>query len=168
MADLYLISTFQCGKLLRKSKPYVKTLLNKRLIDYVRDEEQIYRISLSSVMEFVTKKNRPYDAEYLAFLKSKINPWREVVIDKQPAPKSVQITDFKRATKTANSIISLGLPNRAVHSLINNGIFTVDQLTSCTASDLMKFHYFGRKTLKETRAVLAEHSLSLRSGKSSK
>ena len=166
MAALYLISTYQCAKLLQESKDNVKQFLQKKLIDYVRDDDNIYRISLSSVMEFVTLFKHPYDAEYLDMLRNRLCPWYEVPALKKPAGKSSKAGRPKKEPSEENlEFKSLGFPKRAMTIFEKKGIKTIEQLTSKTASDLMHYHNFGRKTLKEIREILAKNNLSLKTYK---
>ena len=163
MAALYLISTYQCGKLLQESKDSVKRFLSKKLIDYVRDDENIYRISLASVLEFAAKNNHPYDAQYLATLRTKISPWYEIPGVKPPQVKTPTTGRPVKNPGGVNYVFkSFGFSKRAMNVFKENGIQTIDQLTSYTAADLMRLHNFGRKTLKETKAILSEHKLSLK------
>ena len=163
MALLYLISSYQCGKLLQMSKRKVRSLLNKRLIDFVRDDENIYRISLQSVLNYASRYDLPYDAQYLANLQARLRPWYEGPRELQPI---IMITPVGRPLKEKPIVNcdfkSFGFPNRAINAFRENGILTIEQLTKHTASDLMRFHYFGRRTLKQTQTILAEHNLSLK------
>ena len=65
MSDSILISTYQCARLLRLSKEDVKRLLDSGEIDYFRDEEQVFRIRLDSVLVYATRSQISIDSDYL-------------------------------------------------------------------------------------------------------
>ena len=163
MALLYLISSYQCGKLLQMSKKKVRSLLNKRLIDFVRDDENIYRISLQSVLNYASRYNLSYDAHYMASLQAKISPWYEDPRELQSVVKVEHVgRPMKKDPEVNCNLKSFGFSNRAMNVFKEHDIQTIEQLTELTAADLMRFHNFGRKTLKETREILSEHHMSLK------
>jgi hypothetical protein len=55
----------------------------------------------------------------------------------------------------------LHLPTRAYNGLINSGIKTVEDLTSCTTDELLKIKGIGCKSLKKIESALEEKGLSL-------
>lgn len=160
MAFIHFISSYQCNKLLlMPGKDFVKKLISDKLIEYVRDDEKIYRISLNSVLEFASNYHHRYDKAYLRALREKLKPWCEtdsdspVIIIEQPAVETVDVDQGFRG---------MGFSRRALNVFIDNGILTPKQLTEFSASDLMKLNNFGRKTLKETRSILEKYNLSLK------
>jgi DNA-directed RNA polymerase subunit alpha len=62
------------------------------------------------------------------------------------------------------STAEIGLPVRTVNCLEDHGVFTVEQLLSCTPEKLLSFPNFGEKTLDEVYRILADIGLC-RTGK---
>ena len=60
-----------------------------------------------------------------------------------------------------SSIAVLGLIPRVYRQLMREGIATVDQLTSCTPSHLLKIDNFGSGSLEEVQSKLYEHGFTL-------
>ncbi len=167
MNELLLISTFQCAKLFRQGKVFVRHLLDNKELEYVRDSERIFRISLDSVLEYAKYHKFTLDEEYLKFLKKKILPWREIETKDNPALVTPQqaATRQKQVPKLSPDLLEMGFCPRALNAFKRNGITTVEQLTHLRATDLMKFHAFGRKTLNHVRMVLSENNLSLKNSR---
>lgn len=167
MNELLLISTFQCAKIFRQNKEFVRHLLDNKELEYVRDSERIFRISLNSVLEYAKYHKFTLDEEYLIFLKKKILPWREVETIDRPVLVAPQqpATHQKQVHKLSPELIEMGFCPRALNAFKRNDITTVEQLTNLRATDLMKFHAFGRKTLNNVRMVLSGNNLSLKNSR---
>ena len=63
-----IISTYQCARLLQTTKEHVRKLLDSGKIDYFRDDEQVFRIRLDSVLEYASRSQISLDEEYYANL----------------------------------------------------------------------------------------------------
>ena len=73
-----IISSYQCARLLQTTKEHVRKLLDSGEIDYFRDEEQIFRIRLDSVLEYASRSQISLDEEYYADLIGRIVGRKEV------------------------------------------------------------------------------------------
>ena len=79
MSQLTLISTHNCAKLFKTKVPAIRELLRKGLINYVRDDSDIYRISLKSALDYAYAAKVDIDKNYLRQIDKKVVPWREDV-----------------------------------------------------------------------------------------
>lgn len=68
-----LISTYQCARLLGISKDDVRKLLESGEIVYYRDEEQVFRIHLDSVLEYASRSSVLIDNAYYVNLIRRFN-----------------------------------------------------------------------------------------------
>lgn len=179
MRELYLISTFQAKRLLRVEKSVLQEILNNKKVDYVRDSDQVYRISLESLILYAESNLITFDRVYLYSLKQKIHPWREIVDAPSSfvAKRSGSSYSHKKSVTllpsndelfpssvppTLLELKKMGFSARALHLFRTNGISSVEQLTNCSAQDLKRLDNLGRKTLNGIRTVLEKYNLSLR------
>ncbi len=173
--ELHLISVSQCAKLLDFNKDFVKRLLEKKELDYVRDSCRVFRISLDSVLEYAGYHKFQIDNDYLDALRKKIHPWREDQTDiitselqpkvPQPSEPTIPIRRKYSGSPFPDEMLDMRFCRRAYSAFAKNDIFTLERLTSLSASDLMKMENFGRKALNNVRTILAEHGLSLKASK---
>jgi DNA-directed RNA polymerase alpha subunit len=176
MRVLFLVSTFQAKQLLGIKKDKVISLLKHKMIDYVRDSENVYRISLESLIQYAKSRRIEIDQSYLDALKKKVHPWVESTV---PVPVKSLSTKSAKPSPPSNTEASpagtssafpklelMGFSARALHVFRTHNIATAEQLTGYSAVDLMKFHNLGRKTLVSIRSVLKEYNLSLKSSRS--
>ena len=81
MSSLTLISTRQCARFFGCTITKVRKCLASGKIEFVRDENIVYKISLRSALEYAQYKGievNPYDIQKV---KEKLHPWREDVND---------------------------------------------------------------------------------------
>ena len=81
-----LISSYQCARLLRLTKEDVRRLLDSGEIDYFRDEEQVFRIRLDSVLEYASRSQISIDDDYYESLTRRLTT----------AIRNSGITDFSK------------------------------------------------------------------------
>lgn len=73
-----------------------------------------------------------------------------------------QQVEEEKATRTEYTPIEiLNLSPRTLNALINGGIGSIEQLTTCTDSKLGNLRGFGKKAMEEVRDSLAKRGLSL-------
>ena len=174
MRVLFLVSTFQAKQLLGIKKDKVISLLKHRMIDYVRDSENVYRISLESLIQYAKSRRIEIDQSYLDALKKKVHPWVESTVpvkslstkSAKPSPPSNTEASPAGISSAFPKLDQMGFSARALHVFRTHNIATAEQLTGYSAVDLMKFHNLGRKTLVSIRSVLKEYNLSLKSSRS--
>lgn len=65
------------------------------------------------------------------------------------------------ALKPTDSIDALHLPTRIRNTLIRERIWTIADLTACTARDILDLRNIGMGTLGELLAALERHGLAL-------
>lgn len=87
-------------------------------------------------------------------------PGPEVALDEK-AEQAVPTLDAELERKLNMSLAELELPVRATNCLESEGINTVRDLVIRTEEELLEVRNFGETTLKEVKAKLAEHGLSL-------
>lgn len=75
MSKLNLISTGQCAKILGKRVKQVRNLLQKHQIDFVRDNHEVYKVSLSSTLSYAIENGLAVNSAYLEELEAKLKPW---------------------------------------------------------------------------------------------
>lgn len=173
--ELHLISTSQCAKLLDFNTDFVRRLLEKKELDFVRDSERVFRISLDSVLEYARYHKFAVDNDYLDALLKKIHPWREVQteiiasesnpIAPQPSEPYIPVMRRHSGSPFPSEMLEMRFCRRAYTAFAKNDIFTLERLTNLRAADLMKMENFGRKALNNVRSILAEHGLSLKASK---
>jgi DNA-directed RNA polymerase alpha subunit len=66
-----------------------------------------------------------------------------------------------QALQPTDSIDVLGLPTRLRNTLIRERIWTIADLTDCTARDILDLRNIGMGTLGELIAALERHGLAL-------
>jgi DNA-directed RNA polymerase alpha subunit len=66
-----------------------------------------------------------------------------------------------QAVKPTDSIDALHLPTRLRNTLIRERIWTIGDLTACTARDILDLRMIGMGTLGELIAALDRHGLAL-------
>jgi len=77
MSQLTLISTHHCSKLFQTKVPAIREILRKGLIEFVRDDADVYKISLKSALNYAYAHHIDIDKDYLRQIDAKVAPWRE-------------------------------------------------------------------------------------------
>jgi len=77
MSQLTLISTHHCSKLFKTKVPAIREILRKGLIEFVRDDADVYKISLKSALNYAYENHIDIDKDYLRQIDTKVAPWRE-------------------------------------------------------------------------------------------
>lgn len=77
MSQLTLISTHHCSKLFKTKVPAIREILRKGLIEFVRDDSDVYKISLKSALNYAYAHKVDIDKDYLRQIDTKVAPWRE-------------------------------------------------------------------------------------------
>ena len=77
MSQLILISTHHCSKLFKTKVPAIREILRKGLIEFVRDDSDVYKISLKSALNYAYAHQVDIDKDYLRQIDTKVAPWRE-------------------------------------------------------------------------------------------
>lgn len=77
MSQLTLISTHHCSKLFKTKVPAIREILRKGLIEFVRDDSDVYKISLKSALNYAYAHQVDIDKDYLRQIDTKVAPWRE-------------------------------------------------------------------------------------------
>lgn len=135
MNDPVFISSYQCARLLQRTKKYVRWLLDSREIDYFRDAEQIFRIRLDSVLEYANRTHHPIDMHYYAQLTRQTGT----------VSQSEQNQDAEDSFPSGKTLWRVGasIAARFRNRRILNAIYKDERLVD------MMFRYFSGETLEQ-------------------
>ena len=123
------------------------------------NEEFIDHIALITLVENLRKLTNPMtitDANRLAYIAYATG---EAMLEKKQKLLK-EFADLKAREST--DLIHLDLTLRTLNTLMRDDIYTIDQLTQCTASRLLRIPNLGRKALNEIKEGLSAKGLKLK------
>jgi DNA-directed RNA polymerase alpha subunit len=123
------------------------------------NEEFIDHIALTTLVENLRKVTNPMtltDANRQAYLAYATG----VAMLEQKLKLLKEFADLKAREST--DLIHLNLTLRTLHALMGDDIYTIDQLTQCTESHLLRIPNLGRKALNEIKDGLSTKGLKLK------
>ena len=133
------ISTYQCARLLQTAKGHVRKLLDSGKVEYHRDENQVFRISLESVLKYASLSNALIDEEYYAYLTRRI-------AENEPSSQSEQsqvVTDVPFSSDKALWRVGMAIAQRFKNHSFLEALYRDDRLAE------IMFRYFSGDTLEQ-------------------
>lgn len=135
-----LISSYQCARLLQTTKEHVRKLLDSGEIDYFRDEEQVFRIRLESVLECASRLSITIDNEYYANLISQKGGRAEALVQSEQSQVAGE-----ESFPSGKGLWRVGwaIAQRFKNRVFLNALYRDERLAD------MMFRYFSGETLEQ-------------------
>ena len=134
-----IISTYQCARLLKSTKAHVRKLLDSGKVDYHRDDNQVFRISLESVLQYASISHALIDEEYYAHLTRQIAENESLTQHEQIQSAADESFPSDKAIWRVGMAIAQRFKN---HSFLE-ALYNDDRLAD------MMFRYFSGDTLEQ-------------------